>query len=187
MKTFIALFILVAASSISLADETAATAAAQPPDMAFGHRLIQVGNVKISAAVASTTAQMERGLMYRKNPLAENEGMLFTYGGDQSLSFWMKNTYIPLSIGFFNGQKKLVDVQEMAATSEVQTNPPTYQSKAPAMFALEMAPGWFSRHNFGIGTILKLDPNAPATTTTTPATTPAKAVSTKAAPAKAGH
>ena len=47
---------------------------------------------------AITPAQMQRGLMFRRS-LGPNEGMLFTFP-QQEVSFWMKNTFIPLDIIF---------------------------------------------------------------------------------------
>ena len=39
--------------------------------------------------------------MQRKS-LGENEGMLFIYNQPRTMSFWMRNTHIPLDIGYFS-------------------------------------------------------------------------------------
>lgn len=110
---------------------------------------------KIKVELAETMDQHERGLMFRKG-LGKDEGMLFIFDDQQIRSFWMKNTIIDLSIGYFNKDKKLIDIQEMKATSMLQKEIPSYPSRGPAQYALEMTPNWFDKNNIRIGAILKL-------------------------------
>lgn len=118
----------------------------------FSKSKIQVGAVKIIVEMAVQPKEQARGLMFRKS-LCENCGMLFVYQDEQIRSFWMKNTFIPLSIGFFNKKKELIDVQEMTPVqSEMQLKIPTYESKGRAMFALEMNAGWFRKNKIGMKT-----------------------------------
>ena len=49
--------------------------------------------------VASDPASQRRGLMYRRE-LAPNAGMLFDFHSNAALSFWMKNTVLPLDMLF---------------------------------------------------------------------------------------
>jgi uncharacterized membrane protein (UPF0127 family) len=67
----------------------------------------------------------------------------------------MKNTYISLSIGYFNNQKTLVDIQKMQPVSMLQTKIPSYESKKPARYALEMNHGWFEKNKINIGAKFK--------------------------------
>ena len=46
----------------------------------------------------TTTNEKNKGLMYRKKKLKDNEGMLFIYSNPQKIKMWMKNTYIPLDV-----------------------------------------------------------------------------------------
>lgn len=118
----------------------------------LNYTTMHVGSQKIKVEIVRDEAEQMRGLMYRKT-LCDNCGMLFVYTNERKRSFWMKNTFIALSIGFFNSNKELVDVQEMEpVVSEMQTNIPTYESAAPAMYALEMPKGWFKKNNIRLKT-----------------------------------
>jgi len=67
----------------------------------------------------------------------------------------MKNTFIPLSIGYFDKSRKLVEIQEMEpVTSVMQVQIPTYYSKKKAMYALEMSKSWFKDNGVKLGSQL---------------------------------
>jgi uncharacterized membrane protein (UPF0127 family) len=122
----------------------------------FQKKNLELGHVKIKVEIAETEEQQEKGLMFRKT-LKENEGMLFVFQEEKVLTFWMKNTLIPLSIGFFDKGKKLFEVQEMQPISPVDQKPKVYQSKKPALYALEMPKGWFSKKKIKEGLTLKFE------------------------------
>ncbi len=126
------------------------------PEVKFESAQIQIGSKKITVELAETPQQHEKGLMYRET-LEKDKGMLFIFDREQTLSFWMKNTYVDLSIAYINEKMKIVDIQEMKATSPLEiSEPPTYPSKKPAMYALEMSKGWFKASNIKVGQTLKL-------------------------------
>ncbi len=54
---------------------------------------------KLTAEVAISPDQRSLGLMNRFS-LKPDHGMLFVFERTEPLSFWMKNTFIPLSIAF---------------------------------------------------------------------------------------
>lgn len=62
---------------------------------------IQIADKKYTVELAETEEQKESGLQHRKN-LAENEGMLFIFEENEPISFWMKDTRIPLDIIFID-------------------------------------------------------------------------------------
>jgi uncharacterized membrane protein (UPF0127 family) len=57
------------------------------------------GGHRFMVEVARTPAQQERGLMFVRS-LAADRGMIFPYDPPQEVSFWMKNTLIPLDMVF---------------------------------------------------------------------------------------
>ena len=61
--------------------------------------------------LATTSEQMERGLMFRRN-LPPDAGMLFVYPESQRVAFWMKNTLIPLDMLFIAGDNKVSRIVE---------------------------------------------------------------------------
>lgn len=133
------LFVFV--SSLSFATEA---------EMKFEKKQIVLAGKTLSVEIADTSEKMQRGLMFRKS-LADNTGMLFIFPDEAPRSFWMKNTYIDLSIAFFDAAKKIVDIQEMKATSVMETAPPTYPSQHLSKYALEMPKGWFTKNKIKVG------------------------------------
>ena len=118
---------------------------------------ILVGAAKVSAEMAKDPGQQQKGLMYRKQMPADH-GMLFIFDNEEVRNFWMKNTFIPLSIGFFNTKKELIDIQDMTpVVSEMQTDIPSYQSTGPAKYALEVNLGWFKKNKVRLGNKLNLN------------------------------
>ena len=123
---------------------------------AFQKTNIKIGSISLRVDMAKSEEEHEKGLMFRKS-LKDSEGMLFIFKVEKILNFWMKNTFIDLDIGYFDAQKNLIDVQEMKATaSEMESNLPTYPSKSPAKYALEVQKGWFKKHKIKLGEKLVL-------------------------------
>ena len=110
--------------------------------------LLANGHV-LNAEVAATISERACGLSYRDS-LAPDHGMLFVYEDERILSFWMKDTLIPLSIAFLNNEREILDIQQMAPNQTRQR----YSSNQPARYALEVNQGWFSAKGIGIGTRL---------------------------------
>ena len=61
--------------------------------------------------LATTEAERERGLMFRRE-LPEGTGMLFDFRREQPVSFWMKNTYIPLDMMFIRADGRILRIAE---------------------------------------------------------------------------
>jgi uncharacterized membrane protein (UPF0127 family) len=111
----------------------------------------------VSAEVAANEQARTTGLMYRFS-LKPDSGMLFVFSNPQPLAFWMKNTYMPLSIAFIDAEGRIVNIEDMAPQTEA-----THSSRGLVMYALEMKKGWFGANGIGPGdTVEGLDkvPNA---------------------------
>lgn len=118
-----------------------------------------LGKKNIHAYVADDDHKRAQGLMFIES-LPKDTGMIFVFETSKHLSFWMKDTLIPLSIGFFDEKGVLIDVQEMPVNqSLVAKVAPSYSSKGESVFALEMEKGWFAKHKIKLGTRLTLTSN----------------------------
>lgn len=106
---------------------------------------LRVGGVEVLVEVADRPEQRQQGLMNRDS-LPENEGMLFVYPSERTLTFWMRNTRIPLDIAFIDRSGRIVDIQPMEPFDEEMT-----ESRRSAMYALEMRQGWFEDHGVEVG------------------------------------
>lgn len=124
-------------------------------DRLYEKAQFKLGAARFTAYIADDEQKRAQGLM-NVGSLPENTGMLFVFEREQPLNFWMKNTLIPLSIGFFSGQGKLIDQQEMTPGSIMSLSVPTYKSRKDGMFALEMNAGWFAKHKVKEGARLEL-------------------------------
>lgn len=92
--------------------------------------------------VARTPEEHTRGLMEKKY-LCGNCGMLFVFDREEERVFWMKNTFIPLDIYFYNAGGKLVDTaRNMRPENETGGKPMVFTS-SPAQFVLEVNSGAF--------------------------------------------
>ena len=68
----------------------------------FFYKFNNIDNiVKVYGKIVKTEKEKITGLMYRKNELKYNEGMLFPLSYKNN-SMWMKNTYIPLDVIFLD-------------------------------------------------------------------------------------
>ena len=118
---------------------------------------IRVGDTQFMAEMARTAAQRQQGLMGRDS-LNDGEGMLFVFPHSQMVSFWMKDTYIPLTVGYFNTSGILVELHDLVPRS-LRSVP----SSQPIRYALELGRGEFQRHHIALGDQLMIDcPSAPA-------------------------
>ena len=115
--------------------------------LAFPHGTVTIakatgGVTKLRVEIAETPAQQERGLMYRRH-LATRSGMVFVFASDTRAAFWMKNTLIPLSIAFYDGDGRILRILDMRPCRVAQC--PTYDPKVAFRGALEVNRGAFAR------------------------------------------
>ncbi len=111
-----------------------------------------IGTEEVAVELALNHIQVQTGMMFRTN-IAENEGMLFVFPMPHRASFWMLNTYVPLSAGYIDADGQLLEIHDLqprntnsvtAATDNIQ-------------YVLETKQGWFQRHHIGIGTVVRTE------------------------------
>ena len=121
----------------------------QKPQTGLPEAHIALGTRVYRIEVASTPQQAEIGLMYR-TVLPEGHGMLFPFSPPRPVSFWMKNTKIPLDI-LFIAKGNLLHVFENA--QPCLSDPcPTYGVQALTDMVLELPAGTARRDHLMVGT-----------------------------------
>ncbi|MDF3819297.1 DUF192 domain-containing protein [Leptospira sp. 96542] len=118
------------------------------PEIIFG----SVGERSLKIEIANTPSTRQVGLMHRTK-LGADEGMLFVFPTTEYLNFWMKNTNIPLTIGYFSEDMLLKETYDMKPNQTEEV----YPSKFPAKYALEVNRGWFAKHKIGKDAVLTLE------------------------------
>lgn len=98
--------------------------------------LVTLEGKKYYLETASNQEERSKGLSGREK-MAANRGMIFYYNESRRLSFWMKDTLIPLQIIFINGCE-IVDIQEMAVEDNIANPEKIYYSSKPADKAIEL-------------------------------------------------
>jgi uncharacterized protein len=107
----------------------------------------------VELELALNPEETERGLMFRPS-LPANRGMLFLFRETRELSFWMKNTWIPLDIVFLDERGMVVHVEANAQPCAAEPCP-HYLSGGPARAVLELAAGSAARHGVAEGARLR--------------------------------
>ncbi len=128
----------------------AATAWCVPPARAaLPVVTLEIGGHKVSAEVAATNATRETGLMNRFS-LAPDSGMIFVFARPSPQAFWMRNTFVPLSIAYIDKDGRILNIEDMAPQTDA-----THWSLGDALYALEMRQGWFLQKGIKPGMVVK--------------------------------
>jgi uncharacterized membrane protein (UPF0127 family) len=114
-----------------------AAALAPAKDISFKTGSVKVAAHPLKVELAVSDDERSRGLMFRKS-LGKEEGMLFVFDELGYHSMWMKDTLIPLSVAFIDGEGKIINILDM----EPQTLD-THSAAGPARYAIETNKGWF--------------------------------------------
>jgi uncharacterized protein len=144
LRTLLAVLLLACCGAQAWADEAL-------PEIA-----LEIKGHKLTAEVAATEPQRAIGLMHRRM-LPENRGMLFVFPYAAPQSFWMMNTYVPLSIAFLDENGTIVNIADMKPLTT-----DSHSSTQPAQYALEMNQGWFAKRGIKPGARVEGLKRAPA-------------------------
>jgi len=133
---------------------TAAQPSPTPPaaPMPKVHLSAPQGDIAVEVEIVSTSAQIERGLMYREH-LPPDQGMLFLMKEEKNWPFWMRNTLIPLDIIYI--------AHDMTITGIVENAEPRTETLRdvgrPSLFVLEVNGGFSAAHKIAAGTKVQFE------------------------------
>lgn len=132
------------------ASPAASDATPARPDFGRGRVLIDAGDdsVLLDVEIADTPEKHAYGLMFKRS-LPADEGMVFVFFEDPPSGFWMKNTFIPLSIAFFDEEGRIVRIMDMDPCRTEEC--PTYEPGVAYSGALEVNQGSFERWGVSVG------------------------------------
>lgn len=122
---------------------------------------VEVEGQKYAVELAIDEPARQRGLMHRDS-LPEQQGMLFVFADEQPRAFWMKNTLIALDIIYADKDGHVVQVLRDVPPCR-SASCPSYPSRAPAKFTLELNAGESERSGIKTGSTLVLSPDIPRT------------------------
>ncbi len=124
-----------------------ACSAFQPPSLSLPVETIRIdtaaGQKALRVEIAADAASQERGLMFRRE-LAPDAGMLFDFHQEARVSFWMKNTPLPLDMVFIRSDGTVASVEPNAVPYSTDSIP----SPEPVRAVLEINGG--RAHDLGI-------------------------------------
>jgi len=125
-----------------------------------GDGWVELNGARYQVEVASDDMARARGLMFR-DQMKEDSGMLFIHEREEPQAYWMKNTRIALDILYFDGARRLVAQQRDVPPCSAGNGCPSYPSKAPARYVLELNAGHAARLNLVNGAELTFGPGIP--------------------------
>lgn len=94
------------------------------------------GDHGFKVEVVDTNESRAKGLMFVQE-LADDAGMLFDFKQEREVSFWMRNTFIPLDMIFVGADGVVKNVHVNARPHDVTGIP----SEGPVQFVLEIPGG----------------------------------------------
>jgi uncharacterized membrane protein (UPF0127 family) len=106
--------------------------------------------ILIRLEVASTEQERETGLMNRTS-LDPDAGMVFVWDAPVLESFWMENTYVPLSVAFLAPDGTIQEIQDMQPLTTTLHTP-----LQPYQYAIEVNLGFFARYGIQTGDRVQL-------------------------------
>ncbi len=108
-----------------------------------------VGTNELDTALALKPLERQTGMMWRTN-MGEGEAMLFPFPIPHRAAFYMKNTYVPLSLAYIDSEGVIQEIHDLQPLNEnsVEAGVDTVQH------VLEVKQGWFKRHNVSTGMVV---------------------------------
>lgn len=112
------------------------------------------GPIEVIVEIADTSVLRSQGLMFR-DYLDRHHGMLFVFDKEQEVSFWMKNTYIPLDMIFVDANSHIVHIEKNVPPCKTESCP-LYSSLQKVQFVIETNAGFCDAYSVEIGNTILL-------------------------------
>ena len=131
------------------------TALMTVPVRALDMARVTVGPATFEVEMAQTPEERERGLMFRRK-LPQDRGMLFVQSPGPA-AFWMKNTYIPLDLLYFDADGQLLQIEAGAPPCATPSCPIYPSDTTTVRYILEINAGEAARRGIRVGDRLRLE------------------------------
>jgi uncharacterized protein len=113
---------------------------------------LYLGTAELDAELCLDDTSRMTGMMYRTN-FPPTDGMLFVFPQASRLSFWMKNTPLPLSAAYINTEGVIEDIVDL---HPFDTNS-AYSSGNRVQYVLEVTNGWFKANGVSTGAVVRTE------------------------------
>jgi len=110
---------------------------------------LYVGAENLEAEIARSQLQIASGMMHRES-IGEDEGMLFVMDSERLVSFYMRNTIVPLSCAYIGTDGRIKEIHDLEPLDEESVPSKTSDIR----FVLEVKQGWFEERGIGVGTLI---------------------------------
>ncbi len=113
---------------------------------------LKIGTREVEAWIMDTEGKRAEGMMFLREPeVKDHQGMLFVFAEAQPLSFWMRNTYLPLDIAFITADKRILNIEKGTPLS-LDSVP----SAGPCKYVLEMKQGQMAKQGIVAGMTIEI-------------------------------
>lgn len=116
-------------------------------------QVVVIGSIPIRVEIADVPLEWSCGLQFRES-LGVDEGVLFVFPVERSVSFWMKDVFFLIDMIFVNGAGKVVGVEH--SVPPCKTDPCLRYQYDGVKYVLEVSAGLAEKEGIEIGSILKI-------------------------------
>ena len=113
---------------------------------------ISIDGKPLYLQLALTQPEQQKGLMFRDSMEADH-GMLFLFDRPERRAFWMRNTRIPLDLGYFDASGRLLEVRKLFPFNE--NTVPSASNRV--LIAVETNRGWFAANGVEPGARIDIE------------------------------